>query len=209
MQVGTTDAQRELKSEVESLKKTLAELELQEKLKLRGQDLLKQEKGVSNFQESLSKAGFGKQDESAVKSFLGGNTKALGDLNSEQLAKVQSILDAPIPKTAKGGIALSSQIREIGEAGPEAIIPLDRLSEIMQQTSPFAAMAKQSAASMGAATAFGSGGTKGRRGETVTQDIKIKLEGDGILAGFRKEIILCVEDGIVKGTRKTEHAIVR
>ena len=79
----------------------------------------------------------------------------------------------------------------------------------MQQTSPFAAMAKQSAASMGAATAFGSGGTKGRRGETVTQDIKIKLEGDGILAGFRKEIILCVEDGIVKGTRKTEHAIVR
>jgi hypothetical protein len=67
--------------------------------------------------------------------------------------------------------------------------------------------------SAGAASTFGTRGDiargRGGRAEPVVQEIRIKLEGEGVLTGLRKEIILAVEDGVVKGTRKTEHAVVR
>lgn len=40
-----------------------------------------------------------------------------------------------VPPTAEGGLVEKAQIRQVGEAGPEAIIPLDRMAEVVPSIS--------------------------------------------------------------------------
>lgn len=186
--------------------------------KLEGMSLgdIQKKFGIKDFMQAqaLQTGGFG-----GMKRYLASytNYSDIGWQSADK--KVQSIrnsdawkdMQVPVVGKASGGVALSRVIAEIGEGGkPEAIVPLDQLPNIMQSVA-----LRNPQIGGGAGSAFASrmsGGVAGGRGgrvEPVIQEIKIRLEGEGVLAGLRKEIVLAVEDGVVKGTRKTEHAIVR
>ena len=61
---------------------------------------------------------------------LAGALSALGAVSSAVGAVSQ------IPKNASGGIATSATLGIVGEAGPEAIVPLSQLGYLMQQVNP-------------------------------------------------------------------------
>jgi hypothetical protein len=55
---------------------------------------------------------------------------SLGRMRSGGMSGTEGLSDSRITALADGGIVLGPQIALIGEAGPEAVIPLDRLSNM-------------------------------------------------------------------------------
>jgi TP901 family phage tail tape measure protein len=95
----------------------------------------------------------------------------------------QSINMPSLPKLAEGGIVDSATIAMIGEAGNEAVVPLDKLNSYLD-TAYEAGTATASVSPMG-------GGSSGQSG---TLTARLKVEGDGALADMiREEAELVVE----------------
>jgi len=89
-----------------------------------------------------------------------------------------------LPQLADGGIVDSATIAQIGEAGQEAVVPLDRLNSYLD-TAYEAGTATATEAPLSAGTSSGSGSMTAR----------LRVEGDGVLADIiREKAELVVEE---------------
>lgn len=129
--VGGGDAQDKADAATKALQDKIAE---RNKLKSQGKDYSVAEKEAARLAVEAAKAYAATKGDRGTDNYLKAELEALQFFAAstpwlaDDLANLIETLKSKLPKMALGGIVSSPTLAMIGEAGPEAVVPLDRMS---------------------------------------------------------------------------------